>query len=837
MPLARGTRLGRYEIRSLLGAGGMGEVYLAQDTTLRRQVALKLLPADFTANKDRLRRFEDEAFAASSLNHPNILTIYEIGAEDGHPFIATEFIDGESLRQHMNRGRMELSEVLEIGIQMASAVAAAHAASIVHRDIKPENTMLRRDGIIKVLDFGLAKLTNQEEPSLDTEAATRALYNTAPGKVMGTVSYMSPEQARGKEVDTRTDIWSLGVMLYEMAAGRTPFESETVTDILAGIVKSAPSPLAKYAPDAPAEVERIITKMLEKNCEERYQTAKDLLIDLRHLKRRLDAEAEMERSATSDAVSSVSLTATNSGQTIGGTVSGSAANKGEASAARPTSSAEYVVSEIKRHKLALLVALLLVITAAIRLGFHLRARSTEVVIDSIAVLPFANTSNDPDTEYLSDGLTESIINSLTQLPRLRVIARSSVFRYKGKQVDPIAFGRELGVRAVLTGRLQQRGDNLMVSAELVDVRDDKQVWGEQYSRKASEALAVQQEISREISARLRLKLLGEERTQPNERETTNPEAYQFYLKGRYYWNKRTAEDIKKSVKQFQQAVDKDPNYALAYAGLADSFVLLRGEAGYPESDTLQKAKAFAQRALGIDDSLAEAHTTLAFIHENSWQWYEAEKGYKRAIELNPNYPTAHQWYSIHLRDVGRFDQALTEIKRAQELDPLSLVINENIAEVYLLMGQVNASIEQSKKVIELDPNFLWGHNDLGMAYLQQGRYTEALAELQKVVEGSGRVGSSLGNLGYGYAVSGKRSEALSILKELEGKYAKQEAVGKDLATVYAGLGEKDQAFAWLEKDFQARSGYLSGIRWAPQFDSLRSDPSYADLLRRMGLTP
>nr|MBA3354738.1 protein kinase [Pyrinomonadaceae bacterium] len=813
MPLARGTRLGRYEIRSLLGAGGMGEVYLAQDTTLRRQVALKLLPADFTANKDRLRRFEDEAFAASSLNHPNILTIYEIGAEDGHPFIATEFIDGESLRQHMNRGRMELSEVLEIGIQMASAVAAAHAASIVHRDIKPENTMLRRDGIIKVLDFGLAKLTNQEEPSLDTEAATRALYNTAPGKVMGTVSYMSPEQARGKEVDTRTDIWSLGVMLYEMAAGRTPFESETVTDILAGIVKSAPSPLAKYAPDAPAEVERIITKMLEKNCEERYQTAKDLLIDLRHLKRRLDAEAEMERSATSDAVSSVSLTATNSGQTIGGTVSGSAANKGEASAARPTSSAEYVVSEIKRHKLALLVALLLVITAAIRLGFHLRARSTEVVIDSIAVLPFANTSNDPDTEYLSDGLTESIINSLTQLPRLRVIARSSVFRYKGKQVDPIAFGRELGVRAVLTGRLQQRGDNLMVSAELVDVRDDKQVWGEQYSRKASEALAVQQEISREISARLRLKLLGEERTQPNERETTNPEAYQFYLKGRYYWNKRTAEDIKKSVKQFQQAVDKDPNYALAYAGLADSFVLLRGEAGYPESDTLQKAKAFAQRALGIDDSLAEAHTTLAFIHENSWQWYEAEKGYKRAIELNPNYPTAHQWYSIHLRDVGRFDQALTEIKRAQELDPLSLVINENIAEVYLLMGQVNASIEQSKKVIELDPNFLWGHNDLGMAYLQQGRYTEALAELQKVVEGSGRVGSSLGNLGYGYAVSGKRSEALSILKELEGKYAKQEAVGKDLATVYAGLGEKDQAFAWLEKDFQARSGYLSGIRW------------------------
>ncbi len=633
MPLARGTRLGRYEIRSLLGAGGMGEVYLAHDTTLRRQVALKLLPADFTANKDRLRRFEDEAFAASSLNHPNILTIYEIGAEDGHPFIATEFIDGESLRQHINHGRMELSEVLEIGIQMASAVAAAHAASIVHRDIKPENTMLRRDGIIKVLDFGLAKLTNQEEPSLDTEAATRALYNTAPGKVMGTVSYMSPEQARGKEVDTRTDIWSLGVMLYEMVAGHTPFESETVTDILAGIVKSAPSPLAKYAPDAPAEVERIITKTLEKSCEERYQTAKDLLIDLRHLKRRLDAEAEMERTATSDAVRSVSRTATNSGQTIGGTVSGSAANTGKASAARPTSSAEYVVNEIKRHKLTVLVALLLVITAAIRLGFHLRARSTEVVIDSIAVLPFANTSNDPDTEYLSDGLTESIINSLTQLPRLRVIARSSVFRYKGKQVDPIAFGRELGVRAVLTGRLLQRGDNLMVSAELVDVRDDKQVWGEQYSRKASEALAVQQEISGEISARLRLKLLGDERKQPNERETTNPEAYQFYLKGRYYWNKRTAEDIKKSVNQFQQAVDKDPNYALAYAGLADSYVLLRGEAGYPESDTLQKAKAFAQRALGIDDSLAEAHTTLAFIHENSWQWYEAEKGYKRAIEL------------------------------------------------------------------------------------------------------------------------------------------------------------------------------------------------------------
>ncbi len=841
MPLKPNTRLGRYEIRSQIGAGGMGEVYLAQDAQLDRTVALKILPADVASNGERMRRFIQEAKAAAALTHPAIAHIYEVGESNGTHFIAMEYIDGETLREEIHHEKTPLNKLLKYLAQVAEGLAKAHASSIVHRDLKPDNIMITRDGYAKILDFGLAKLIErQKEFGSDggsSEVATAILQHSTPGMVMGTVGYMSPEQAQGrvKEIDHRSDIFSFGCILYEAATGRRAFEGKDVLDSLHMIVH-APTPQVKDVnPDTPHDLQRIVRRCLAKEPEKRYQSIKEVAIELDEIRQELKGAANVE-SPTHPASSEVVASGSNT-QADARSTHQSAIGTTQRGVARPTSSAEYIVSGVKGHRLAAAVALLVITVAALGVGYYFYERNSEVAIDSIAILPLTNASNDPDTEYLSDGLTESIINSLTQLHNLRVIARNSAFRYKGKEADPMAVGHELDVRAVLTGRLLQRGDNLMVSVELVDVRDDKQLWGEQYSRNASNALAVQQEISQEISARLRLKLSGEEGKQMTKRETTNPEAYQFYLKGRYYWNKRTAENIKKAIEQFQQAADKDPDYALAYAGLADSYVLLIGEAGYPEGDTLRKAKAFAQRALRIDDSLAEAYTTLALIHEKSWQWDEAEKGYKRAIELNPNYPTAHQWYSIYLRDVGRFDEALTEIKRAQELDPLSLVINENIAEVYLLKGDVNSSIEQCKKVIELDPSFLWGHNDLGMAYLKQGNYTEALAELQRVVEGSGRVGSSLGNLGYALALSGKRSEALAILKELEGKYARQEAVGKDLATVYAGLGEQDQAFAWLEKDFQARSGYLSGIGWAPQFDSLRSDPRYADLMQRMGLTP
>src|SRR5262249_44230764 len=418
-----------------------------------------------------------------------------------------------------------------------------------------------------------------------------------------------------------------------------------------------------------------------------------------------------------------------------------------------------------------------------------------------------NQNRDTETEYLSDGLTESIINNLAQLSSLRVSPRSTVFQYKGKDTDPLKVGHDLGVRAVLTGRLLQRGDSLIVSAELLDVRDNKQIWGEQYNRKLADALAVQQEISREISERLRTKLSGEEQRQLTRRDTSNPDAYAFYLKGRYYWNKRTPGNLGKAIEQFQLAADKDPNYALTYVGLADCYSLLEFYAGTPASETLPKAKAFAERALQLDNSLAEAHTSLAFACDQLWQWEKAEEEFKRALELNPNYPTGHHWYAIQLLDTGRFDEALTEAKRAQELDPLSLAIGQNLSQTYLARGDVNPAMEQARKVIDLDPRYPRGHFYLGFVYLKQANYAEAIAELRKAADLTERDRSVFGGLGYGYAVSGRRAEALAMLKELEAKYERHEALGVDLAGVYAGLGDKDQAFAWLEKDFQAHSGF------------------------------
>ncbi len=842
--LAAGDAIGHYEIRSLLGKGGMGEVYLATDTTLRRNVALKLLPADFTADKDRLARFEREAYAASSLNHPNILTIHEIGSDKGMNFIATEFIDGESLRVHLYKEPLELSEILEIGIQAASALTAAHAANIVHRDIKPENIMVRQDGIVKVLDFGLAKLIEQESPAFDTEAPTRVLQKTAPGMIIGTPHYMSPEQARGKDTDERTDVWSLGCVLYEMVARRTPFEDETVTDILAAIVKSPPAPLAQYRADTPAELERIVTKALEKNREERYQTAKDMLIDLRRLKRRLDAEAELERTAAPEGGTATgrstrfALDAQREIRTITGNTPITIERRAAFATVPTISSAEYMVAEFKRHKLLAFVALAVFTFAISGVVYYLRAGNVAATgIDSIAVLPFENSNHDPDAEYLSDGLTESIINNLTQLPQLRVIARSTVFRYKGKETDPLIIGKELGVRAVLTGRVMQRGDDMAISVELVDVRDDKQLWGEQYSREISGALAVQKEISKEISERLRFKLSGAEQQQMEQRGTANPEAYQFYLKGRFYWNKRTGENLKKAIEQFQQAANKDPNYALANVGLSNCYMLLEEYTGTPSSETLPKAKAYAERALQIDNSLAEAHISLAFIQTNLWQWDAAERDFKQGIALNPDYPTAHQWYSFYLRSVGRLGDALAEDKRAHELDPLSLVINANLALGYLSKNDVDAAVEQSIKTIELDANHAQGYSVLGLAYLAQRRYAEALAELQKAVERSDRTSGILCLLGYANALAGNRAEALAIVKELEGKYARRQARGQDIAMVYTGLEDNDQAFIWLEKDFQVSSGGLAVIRWYPTFDALHIDSRYADLMRRMKLKP
>jgi TolB-like protein/Tfp pilus assembly protein PilF len=596
--------------------------------------------------------------------------------------------------------------------------------------------------------------------------------------------------------------------------------------------------LARFAREVPAELERIVEKALRKDREERYQSAKDMLLDLKRLKQKLEVEAEIERTVPPELRSAPGEARASGGQEAVSTAQASAAQTATVESARSTSSAD-IITEIKRHKRGVAIALAAVIllsVAGIAYYFYF-ARSSNKAIDSIAVLPFANTSGDPNTEYLSDGISEALINSLTELQQLKVIARATAFRYKGKEVDPQAVGRELNVRAVLMGRVRQMGETLNIQVDLVDATTGAQLWGQEFERKVSDVLSVKQTIAREVTEKLRLRLSGEDQRRLVKRDTTNAEAYQFYLRGRYFWNKRTAEGLRKAMEQFQQAVDRDPNYALGYVGLADSYLLLEPYSGIPSSASLPKARAAADRALQIDDSLPEAHTSSAYVSQQMWHSAEAEEEYKRAISLNPNYPTAHHWFGWYFQTKRQFDDALREIKRAQELDPLSPVISAQLADVYLLTNDPSSAVERCKRVIELDPSFPGAHVCLGFAYLKQQYYEEATAEFQKGVDLSGRTANVLSNLGYCYAVTRRRAEALRILKELEEKYASREVTGQHIAAVYAGLGEKDQAFAWLERDFQQRSGQLPTITWRIQFEDLRTDPRYADLVRRMGLKP
>ena len=830
--LSANTILSHYRIVSKIGEGGMGKVYLAHDTKLDRRVALKILPIEVATDQTRMRRFVQEAKSASALNHPNIITIHEIEQIDSLNFIATEFVDGETLRPRIRAG-MELSETLEVAIQTASALAAAHDAGIIHRDIKPENIMVRRDGYIKVLDFGLAKLTEPLDSSSAPDAPTKAMVNTDAGTVMGTAAYMSPEQAKGIKLDPRTDLWSLGAVLYEMLTGHVPFIGDTATETLSLILQKEPAPLTRYVREVPNELERIVSKTLTKNCEERYQSAKDLLIDLRKLKRKLEVEAEIDRTGAPELDHGVTRSDPGKPATSPG-----AATTVVAGAMPTVSSVEYVVSGIKQHKLATLIVAMVLGLAAVALAVYLRGRNEDISIDSIAVLPFENRSADAETEYLSDGLAESLIYRLSQLPNLRVTPTSVAFGYKGKQADAAKAGSELGVSAVLLGRITQRGDNLTISAELIDVRRNKLLWGEQYERKMSDLLATQREIAREIVERLRLKVSGEEKGLAKHYTESN-DAYQLYLRGRFYWSKRTEQGMRKSLEYYQQAIDRDPTFALAYSGLADAYDLL----GAPDAsgamapdEAMPKAKAAALKALEIDDSLAEPHVSLAHVkYYYDRDFASAEREYMRAIELNPNYPIAHQWYSIYLMSMGRFDEALTQVKRAQELDPLSLPINMTLGWVLLTAHQNDLSVEQLRKTVEMDPSFVLTHHRLGMVYEQQGKYDEAIAEFKQVVKLTS--GKPLGTaaLAHAYAMSRRRAEAEKLLAELEEQSKLRFVSPSSVAAVYVALGDKDQAFAWLDKSEKVRDGILVRLKVDSRFDGLHSDPRFAELVRQIGL--
>jgi eukaryotic-like serine/threonine-protein kinase len=834
-----GKRLGHYQVRSLLGAGGMGEVYLAKDTKLDRAVALKILPAEFAADKDRMRRFEQEARSAAALNHANIAHIYEIGEAEGKHFISMEYIEGETLRNEIHHEKSSLPKLLKYLAQVARGLAKAHEKGIVHRDLKPDNIMITRDGDAKILDFGLAKLVEPAKPTggdgVPSEVATaRISQHSIPGMVMGTVGYMSPEQAQGKvrEIDHRSDIFSFGCILYEAATGLRAFEGKDVLDSLHKIVY-APTPQIKDTNvAAPYELQRIVRRCLAKEPEKRYQSVKDVGIELEELLQELNGFPEFQQTVQPAArVSSLSPDEQAKPEGAYAPTIGTS----EVGASRPTSSVEYVVSGISRHKRTALAALLVVAGIAGASWYYLRSQNSKVAIHSIAVLPFTNVSKDADMEYLSDGISESLINSLSQLPDIKVIARSSAFKYKGTEVDLKEVAKTLGVEAILTGRVTPRGDSLLISVELVNASDKTQIWGEQYDRKMSDLLAIQREIAGEIVGKLKLKVSGEEKGLAKH-YTENNEAYQLYLKGRFYWNKRTAEALQKSIEYFNQAIEKDPGFALAYAGLADSYVVPANR--LPPREAMPKAKAAAIRALELDETLAEAHVSLArVLAAYDWDWTSAEREYKRAIELNPRYATAHQWYGGYLSVMGRGDEAIAERKRAQELDPLSLVINFELGSAYYYARDYDRAIEQFQKTLELDQNFGPAHLFLPAAYEQKGMYSEAIAEFKNAIpmKGGGEPSLSKAGLGHVYAITGRKSDARTVLDELKQTSGKEYLPATSIALIYAGLGEKDQAFVWLDKAYEERAFQMQWIGIEPRWDSLRSDPRFEDLLRRMGL--
>jgi serine/threonine-protein kinase len=823
-----GTRFGRYEIRSQLGVGGMGEVYLAEDTRLNRTVALKFLPAEVATDQKRMQRFNQEAHAVSALNHPNIITIYEIEQDAPIPYITTEYIEGVTLRDRMSQGRMKLEEALDVAIQTASALSAAHAKEIVHRDIKPENIMLREDGYVKILDFGLAKL--MEKQATSPEAVTQV--HTDLGAVIGTARYMSPEQARGLEIDERTDIFSLGIVLYEMIAGRSPFAGGTNHEVVAAILKEEPLPISNYYAQAPARLQEIISRSLAKDRDARYQTIKELLNDLKAF--RQDFEFEIKLHARE--------TGSGSGATTAGTdTDGFRHITASEPMARPTLSALLERSDQKRRKMMtfISVGVLAAALAGFAVWYFMRTGQS---IDSVAVLPFVNVGGDTNTEYLSDGITESLINSLSQLPNLKVIARSSVFRYKGREIDPQTVGRELGVRAVLTGRVVQLGDQLSIQTELVDVDTQTRLWGENYNRKVSDIIALQDEISREISEKLRLKLSGKEREQLGKRYTENSEAYQLYWKGRYLWNRRRPEDIREAIRDFQLAIDLDPNYALAYTGLADCYVLGNLLQMSPR-EAMPIAIEKTQRALLIDPNLAEALTSLAKIKLSyEWDWTGAEIEFRKALELKPGYATAHQWYGVYLSELGRHDESLGQRRRALELDPLSLSISTGLGRAYFWARKYDEAIEHLQKTLQQDPKYADTHWSLGLAYEGKKMYTEAIAAYQSAISLSKTTEFPEGKpemiaaLGHAYAAAGRRDEALKIIEQLKVLIAQQRYVSPySIALIYAGLGEKEMAFEWLDRASNERDESYIHLKVDPRLDDLRSDPRFTERLQLIKL--
>jgi serine/threonine protein kinase/Tfp pilus assembly protein PilF len=765
--LSPGTRLGHYEIRSKIGKGGMGEVYLAQDTKLDRSVALKILPPQFAEDRDRMSRFVREARSVSALNHPNIITIYEISEAGGTHFIATEYIEGETLQTRLKRESLSLRSTLEIATQVASALDAAHRAGIVHRDIKPDNVMVRQDGIVKVLDFGIAKLSATDAPEVDSESETLVQVETRIGMILGTVAYMSPEQARGQETDARTDIWSFGCVLYEMLTRQKPFQGATMTDVLANIVYREPASILTYRERTPAELERIVAKAVSKNKDERYQSAKDLFNDLKQLETRLLVDAELTRSREAENISS-----------------------GKAAA----------------------------------------------LLNSIAVLPFANISAEKENEYFSEGLTEEIIMNLSKLQMLKVVARGSVMRYVKEGKTHKQAANDLGVQYLLEGSVRRQGKNLRITTQLIDAMHDVYLWAETYRGTLEDIFEIQEKVAAEIVQTLQLRLSPDEKQNLRKRFTENTEAYQLYLQGRFFWNKRSEEGLQTAIKYFEAAIEKDPKYARAWAGIADSYSVLGEYGNIPRRELYPKAEAAVMKALEIDDQLAEVHTSFAsLLMLSKWDWENSEKEFKLAIELNSNYATAYHWYAQWLWSMGRVEESIEMVSRAAELDPVSQAIMKDKGLAFYYGRQYDSALEMGRKTLELDPNYAAAHRLLSLAYSGQEMFDEAIVANQSWGELTGnKVETSLA-LAQIYAVSGQTEAARELVELVKQDPHLIDQAYRGLTLVYAALGENDTAFAWLEKGYQRREESLLSLKVDPKVDWLRSDPRFTALLKKIGV--